>query len=51
MKNLHIKQARFYWNCMSEMIVPTSLWEQTKHLKYQIFDAMSAEDLRELMIQ
>jgi hypothetical protein len=33
------------------MYIPTSLWEQTKHLKYQIFEAMEVSDLKELMMQ
>ena len=32
------------------MFIPTSLWEQTKHLENQIFDAMPAEVLFELML-
>ena len=40
-----------YWNCLSEMYIPTSLWEQTRSLKYQIFEAMDASQLTELMAQ
>ena len=36
---------------MSEMFVPTSLWEQTRHLKFQIFEAMDASFLKEIMIE
>ena len=43
LKNLSVKGLRIYWNCLSEMIIPSSLWIQTKHLKYQIFEAMEAE--------
>lgn len=39
-----------YWNSLSEMFVPTSLWEQTRSLKYQIFEAMDASFLKEIMI-
>ena len=40
LKDVVVKNIRVYWNSMSEMFVPTSLWEQTRHLKYQIFEAM-----------
>ncbi len=33
-KELIIKDLRLYWNSMGEMFIPTSLWEQTKHLEY-----------------
>ena len=36
---------------MSEMFIPTSLWEQTRQLENQIFDAMPVEALNDLMIQ
>jgi hypothetical protein len=31
---------------MSEMMIPTSLWESTRHLENQIFDAMPEESLK-----
>ena len=34
---------------MSEMFIPTSLLESTKHLEYQIFDALPLEDLHGMM--
>ena len=51
LKNCQIDNLRFYWNCMSEMYIPTSLWEQTRHLKYQIFEAMEISDLRGFLLQ
>ena len=42
---------RVYWNSMSEMFIPTSLWEQTKDLEYRIFEAIAADDLFELMYE
>jgi len=36
---------------MSEMYIPTSLWESTRHLKYQIFEAMEISDLRGFLLQ
>ena len=46
-----MKNVRVYWNCLSEMYIPTSLWESTRHMKYQIFEAMDAQQLNELMVQ
>eukprot|EP00347_Sterkiella_histriomuscorum_P010120 403377528 len=51
LKNCIIENLRVYWNCMSEMYIPTSLWEQTRHLKYQIFEAMEVSDLRGFLLQ
>jgi len=33
------------------MFIPTSLWEQTRFLEFQIFEAMDASFLRELMVE
>ena len=33
-KNLLARDVRLYWNSMSEMYVPTSLWESTRHLEF-----------------
>ena len=49
LKDFSIKGFRFYWNCLSEMFIPTSLWEQTADLKFQIFEALDAEHLIGLM--
>ena len=50
-KELIVKNVKMYWNSMSEMFVPTSLYEQTRDLKYQIFEAMEASFLREIMLE
>jgi hypothetical protein len=50
-KELNIKNIKAYWNSMSEMFVPTSVYEQTRNLKYQIFEAMDASFLKEIMIE
>ena len=50
-KDFNLKGLRLYWNCMSEMYIPTSLWDSTRHMKYQIFEAMDAQQLNEMMIQ
>lgn len=36
---------------MSEMFVPTSVYEQTRNQKFQIFEAMDASFLKEIMIE
>jgi hypothetical protein len=36
---------------MSEVFIPTSLWEQTRLLQYQIFEAMDAALLKEIMLE
>eukprot|EP01022_Parablepharisma_sp_SALTPOND_P024095 TRINITY_DN52_c0_g2_i1.p2 TRINITY_DN52_c0_g2~~TRINITY_DN52_c0_g2_i1.p2 ORF type:complete len:417 (+),score=23.54 TRINITY_DN52_c0_g2_i1:474-1724(+) len=41
--------GKVYWKSMSEMVIPTSLWQETKHSPRRIFDAISLEDLRGLM--
>lgn len=30
-KELDIARVKLYFNTLSEMLVPTSLWEQTQH--------------------
>ena len=50
-KNVISDNVRVYWNSMSEMFIPTSLWEQTKDLEYRIFEAIAADDLFELMYE
>jgi len=50
LKKCFVERLRFYWNCMSEMYIPTSLWEQTRHLKYQIFEAIDVGDLKGLLL-
>lgn len=46
-----MKNVRVYWNSMSEIFIPTSLWEQTRSMQYQIFEAMDASLLKEIMIE
>ncbi|CDW82744.1 UNKNOWN [Stylonychia lemnae] len=49
LKELNLTNANLYVNTMSEMFIPSSLWEQTRHLENQIFDAMPVESLNDLM--
>eukprot|EP01022_Parablepharisma_sp_SALTPOND_P012647 TRINITY_DN1629_c0_g1_i1.p1 TRINITY_DN1629_c0_g1~~TRINITY_DN1629_c0_g1_i1.p1 ORF type:complete len:622 (-),score=71.60 TRINITY_DN1629_c0_g1_i1:844-2709(-) len=47
----NIINLRLYWKSSAEMFIPNSLWESTKHLEKQIFDAISLEDMRSMMRQ
>jgi hypothetical protein len=46
-----ILNLRVYWKSMAEMYIPTSLLQSTKASVMQIFDAISLEDMRNLMRQ
>ena len=41
--------VRLYYKPNSELFIPTTLWETTRHLDNQIFDAMPVESLTDLM--
>ena len=51
LKELEISKVRVYWNSMSEMFIPYSLWDANRELEFQIFEAMPADSLREIMLQ
>jgi len=34
LKELRLNGVRLYWNCLSEMYIPSSLWESTRQMKY-----------------
>lgn len=40
---------RIYVNTLSEMLIPTSLWEATKDTELQIFNAIDASEVKSLM--
>ena len=42
---------RLYFNSFSEMLIPTSLWEQTRQEKLEIFSAMDATEIRDIMVR
>ena len=44
-------RMRLYFNSFSEMLIPTSLWEQTRNEKLEIFSAMDAAEIRDLMVR
>ena len=49
LKEFHVMNIRTYFNSMSEMFVPTSLWEQTKDEPLEIFSAVDASFIQGLM--
>jgi hypothetical protein len=50
LKDLVVKNIKVYWNSMSEMFIPTSLWQQTKHMERQIFSALDPAFLKQIMV-
>lgn len=46
-----MSDIRIYWNTKSESYIPNSLLELTKSHKAQIFEALDADILRDLMLQ
>jgi len=46
-----IRDIRVYWKSPAEMIVPISLYEFTKNAENQIFEAISLEEIRNMMKQ
>ncbi len=44
-KEIALNGARVYYNYKSDMLIPTKLWEETRHLENQIFDAIPVERL------
>jgi len=49
-KELNLARMRLYFNSFSEMLIPTSLWESTQDEKLEIFSAMDAEEIRDIMV-
>jgi len=47
----NLRGIRIYWKSPAEMFIPLSLYESTKDLENQIFDAIPLEDLRHMMQQ
>ena len=50
-RETNFTNVRVYWKSSAEMFIPNSLWESTKGMEKQIFDAISFEDLRNMMKQ
>ncbi len=50
-KEFNISNIKMYWNSMSEIFIPTSLWEQTRNNPdLQLFEAMDASFLRDVLM-
>jgi hypothetical protein len=48
-KEFDLVRLRVYANTLSEMLIPTSLWQATKDAENGIYSAISASEVRELM--
>jgi len=48
-KEFNIVRLQVYFNSMSQMTIPTSLWRATKHDPLQIFSALDAVTVLEMM--
>jgi hypothetical protein len=38
-----------YWNSMSEMFIPTSVWDQSFNNRYGVFELIDADMVLEMM--
>ena len=50
-KEINLARMRLYFNSFSEMLIPSSLWEQTRQEKLEIFSAMDATEIRDIMVR
>ncbi len=50
-RETNVVNMRLYWKSMAEMYVPLSLLESTLGTERQIFEAVSLDDMRNLMRQ
>lgn len=48
-RETNLQNVRLYWKSSAEMFIPSSLWESTKDLPKQIFEAVPYEEMRSLM--
>ena len=44
-----IRKLCIYWNTMSEMFIPTSVWDQSYELEYGVFELIEADTIHEMM--
>lgn len=49
LKMQEIKNISLYWNSMSEMFIPTSVWDQSFDQQYGIFEFIDADLVHEMM--
>lgn len=43
LKLLEVKNVSLYWNSMSEMFIPTSVWQQSLGLEFGVFELIEAD--------
>jgi hypothetical protein len=48
-KEFNVARMKCYFNSQSEMLIPTSLWEQTQKEKLGILSALSPDDILNMM--
>ena len=48
-KELNVARIKVYFNSQSEMLVPTSLWEQTLDHQLGILSALGPEEILDMM--
>jgi hypothetical protein len=44
-----LKDMSVYWNSMSEMFIPTSVYDQSHDLRYGIFEVIEADMVLQMM--
>jgi len=45
-KEINMQGASMYWDRSGDIKIPTSLWESTKDLEHQIFEALDIKELK-----
>lgn len=48
-KLIEVSGITVYWNSLSEMFIPNSVWETSKEFKYGIFELIDADFLHTMM--
>jgi hypothetical protein len=46
---MEVKNISVYWNSMSHMFIPTSVWEGSSEYRYGIFELIDADSIHEMM--
>ena len=49
MKLQEIKNISLYWNSISEMFIPMSVWEQSIGMEYGVFEFIEADMIHYFM--
>ena len=46
---MEVKNISVYWNSMSQMYIPTSVWESANQFKYGVFELIDADTIHGMM--